>query len=682
MPMTSASVMRVSQAPDGSDVETALKHSEAFYHSLVETLPHNVFRKDLSGRFTFANSRFCQTIGVTIENILGKTDFDFFPADLAAKYQADDARVVSSGENYDVVEPHHTPTGELYVQVIKTPVRDASGHIIGIQGIFWDVTERRLMEAQVAAARDAALESARLKAEFLANMSHEIRTPLNGVIGMSGLLLDTALDPEQEEFAKTIRSSADLLLAVVNDILDFSKIEAGKMIIEHVDFDLGQIIEETADLLADRAQSKGVELATRIPPQAPRRLCGDPGRIRQVLANLVSNAVKFTESGEVVIEVGVVCDSADAATIRFQIRDTGIGIPAHLQAHLFNAFTQADGSTTRRYGGTGLGLAICRQLVTLMGGEIGCDSVPGRGSTFWFTLPLGRPTGAESALAPEPVLLEAVRVLIVDDNETNRDILQHQLTAWGMRYESAASGPEALACLARAVAVGDSHQVVILDMQMPDMDGLAVARAIKADPKIRDTRIIVLTSLGYHPAETEFRRLGISAHLTKPVKQSRLLDCLATVMHEPLAGNRVPIRHRAASTPVVASGPQSLRVLVAEDNAVNQTVALRLLSKLGYRADAVADGAEVLAVTQQMRYDVILMDCQMPAVDGYEATQRIRQREATMPGWTHYIIALTAHTLEGDRERCLAAGMDDYLSKPFRLEDLAKVLARRTAVAS
>ena len=784
--------------------ETALERSEAFYSSLVETLPQGIVRKDLEGRFTFANSRACQTMGAKLEDIIGKTDADFLPPDLAATRQAADRRVTSSGETYEVVEPHPAPDGMRYVQVIKTPIHDAAGHTIGIQGISWDVTERKKLEEQLhqerellralletcpdsiyfkdsesrflkiskssalslgltdpatavgktdadffgaehahawleeerrimrtgepmisglereqwqdgserwvtttklplhdetgaivgtfgvtrdvtdlkraeeqlAVARDVALESARLKSEFLANMSHEIRTPLNGIVGMSGLLLDTALDSEQQDFADTIRVSADLLLGIVNDILDFSKIEAGKMTIESIDFDLEQVIEETADLMAEAAQSKGIELAAWLPPHAPRLLRGDPGRIRQILGNLVSNAVKFTERGEVVVQVGLERETASEAVIRFQVRDTGIGIPVEAQARLFNAFTQADGSTTRRYGGTGLGLAICRQLVTLMGGEIGFDSVPGRGSTFWFTLTLEKQTSAAAVGAREPVSLETARVLIVDDNETNRQILNHQVLAWKMRGGNASSGPEALVALYRAVAADDPYRIVILDMQMPDMDGLSVARAIRADPKLHDARIVILTSLGYHPNDLELRRIGVSAYLTKPVKQSRLLDTLAVAMSEPPE----TVETVPKSTPAVAPRRQALRILLAEDNAVNQKVGLRQLSKLGYAADSVGDGEEVLAAIRRTHYEVILMDCQMPEMDGYEATRRIRAWEAANPGSPrHYIIALTAHTLTGDRDKCLEAGMDDYLSKPTRLEELATVLERRTA---
>ena len=660
-------------------LEVALHHSEAFYHSLVESLPQHIIRKDLQGRFTFANDRFCAMVGHPFSEVVGKTDADFFPPELASKYQADDRRVIHSGEKYEAIESHRAAEGTMHVQVVKTPVTDASGAIIGIQCLFWDISERMRMEEDLARARDAALESARLKSEFLANMSHEIRTPLNAVVGMSGLLLDTGLNAEQRDFADTIRTSADLLLGIINDILDFSKIEAGRMTIEVVDFDLTQVIEETADLLAERAQSKGVELVTWTPPDVPHLVTGDPGRLRQVLANLLSNAVKFTEAGEVVLKVGVVDEDATTARFRIEVRDTGIGIPLATQPSLFTAFTQADGSMTRRYGGTGLGLAICRQLITLMGGEIGLVSAPGAGSTFWIELPLGKQATPSARPVTEPASLEGARVLIVDDNATNREILRHQLAAWRLRTTSVASGTEALDALRKEAAGGDAYQLAILDMQMPEMDGMAVARAIKGDARLKTTRLIVLTSLAYHPEESELGRLGVAAYMAKPVKQSKLFDSLATAMRDrPDGASSGPRTARADAESRLANLPtRGLRVLLAEDNTVNQRVALRQLSKLGITADPVGNGLEALAAIRQAPYSIILMDCQMPEMDGYEATRRIRQMEREHPDSPrHFVIALTAHALDGDRQRCLDAGMDEYISKPIRLDELARVLER------
>ena len=442
------------------------------------------------------------------------------------------------------------------------------------------------------------------------------------------------------------------------------------------------MFEETADLLAEQAHSKGIELLAWVPPHFPRHLVGDPGRIRQVLANLVSNAVKFTSHGEVVVHASLVSETDADLTVRLHVRDTGIGISAEAQTGLFTAFTQVDGSTTRRYGGTGLGLAISKQLVTLMGGEIGVESSPGHGSTFWATLTLGRQVGKTPATEPPRVDVEGLRVLIVDDNATNREILHRQVSSWRMRDGTSASGPEALAALYRAAVEGDPYRLVILDMQMPDMDGMSVARAIKSDPKLSETRIVILTSLAYHAEEANVRSLGISAYLTKPIKQSRLFDSLATAMSGPTPRLVSPVSASAATSarePVPAATPpvQPVRILIAEDNAVNQKVALRQLAKLGYSADAVSSGVEALEALERVPYDLILMDCQMPEMDGYEATRRIRERERAHPTRPkRRIIAITAHTLDGAREKCLEAGMDDYLSKPIRFDELSRMMLR------
>lgn len=423
----------------------------------------------------------------------------------------------------------------------------------------------------------------------------------------------------------------------------------------------------TADLLAERTQRKGVELLVSIPPEAPRFVRGDPGRIRQVLANLLSNAVKFTARGEVVLQVDLAAEARDTVTYRFRVRDTGIGIPLDAQSRLFSAFMQADGSTTRRYGGTGLGLAISKQLVTLMGGEIGFESTPGKGSTFWFTLTLGRGEEIQPAAVRAAASLDGLRVLIVDDNATNREILERQTAAWRMRSGSAVNGLDALDQFRRAAEAGDPYRLVLLDVQMPDMDGIAVARALIGEPALGDTKIVVLTSLAHHPEETRHRDLGISAYLTKPVKQSRLFDTIANVMGYAVAR---PVGHSVTSAEVKGQP------------ALSSAINTRRCCGVG-AADAVANGTEVLAAIERVEYDVILMDCQMPELDGYETTRRIRQIESANPGEPrHYIVALTAHALDGDREKCLQAGMDDYLSKPIRTDALALALQRRSVAAS
>jgi two-component system, sensor histidine kinase and response regulator len=518
-------------------------------------------------------------------------------------------------------------------------------------------------------ARDVAVESARLKSQFLANMSHEIRTPMNGVIGMTNLLLETPLNEQQRDYAETIRGSGEGLLAIINDILDFSKVEAGKMTFEKIDFDLYETVEGTLELLAAKAQSQRLEFAGFVEPNVPSQLCGDPGRLRQVLTNLVSNALKFTEAGEVSVRVSVDRESATEAELRFRVRDTGIGLTPEAQARLFEPFHQADLSTTRKFGGTGLGLAISRQLVERMNGQIGVESAPGKGSVFWFTARLQKQSAASSYPGVEHALVNT-RVLIVDDNATSGSFLHEQIIGWRFRNGTATSGAEALELLRAARREGDPYPLAILDLQMPQMDGLTLARAIKADPLIADTLLILLTDFGQRIADEELRAAGIAESRFKPVKQSTLFDCLVSV----LAGAPSKLRAAAARLPETPRSGRALRILLAEDNAVNRKVALGQLRTFGHEADAVENGLQALEALAENAYDVVLMDCQMPEMDGYESTAAIRQREGSARHT--WVIAMTANAMTGDRELCLAAGMDDYVSKPVRVDELRAVLER------
>ena len=776
-----------------------LRDSQALYSSLVETLPVNVFRKDLAGRVVFVNRRYCETMGRSLEELLGKTDFDLFPHELAQKYRKDDAAVLATGEGWEDVEDYCTPGGEMiYVHVLKTPVRDAEGNVTGIQGVFWDVTARKQAEAALEkeryllhtlmdnlphaiyfkdeegrftrvnkaladrfglndaseaigktnfdffaeenarqsmadereiirtgqpmvdkeqkkvwangrdswvsttkmplygqegsvvgtfgvsrditqqkqaaealrAAKEAAEAANRAKGDFLAIMSHEIRTPMNAILGITELVLDTPLTDSQQDYLKMVLESGDGLMTLINDILDFSKIEAGKLELESVPFDLRESLGDTMKSLAIRAHSKGLELACEIQSEVPKRLVGDPGRLRQIVVNLVGNAVKFTETGEVVLAVGYEPCSDGIVVLQFAVSDTGIGIPKDKTDHIFDAFEQADSTTTRRFGGTGLGLAISARLVESMGGQITVESRVGQGSTFHFTAVFPLAIGdAPTGLILKPAAVRDTPVLIVDDNATNLRILREMLANWGMRPTTADSVRQALPLLRGAHQAGEPYALVLTDANMPDVDGFALAKEIKEDRTLGSTIIMMLTSGDRHGDVTRCNELGLAAYLLKPVKQSELFDAIVLALGVTEAEDDPSSKATAEEMAEL----RPLNILLAEDSLVNQRLAVGLLEKHGHTVVVARQGREAVATLQSQSFDVVLMDVQMPEMDGFEATAAIRHQEKRT-GRHVPIVAMTAHAMQGDRERCLASGMDSYVSKPISAVQLFQAI--------
>ena len=695
--VTSRLEQRLATAVAARERETRARlESEERYRLLVENGEFPVVVTSLvSGRILFANGRAADLVDVPLQEAVGARAVDFWVR------REDRERLIAELKRYGRVTGFEaevqTRVGERKWVLVSANIIEYAGE----QAAFFvlnDITARkqaeealqetnRQLEEAVAIARQLAKQAEQAnqaKSMFLANMSHEIRTPMNGVIGMAGLLLDTDLTPEQRRYAEIVRSSGEALLALINDILDFSKIEARKLELEINDFDLHATVEEVAELLALKAQEKGLELVCLIAPDVPSRVQGDAGRLRQVLVNLGSNAVKFTHQGEVVIRVALDGEDEESVSIRCSIADTGIGIPADKLPLLFTPFTQADSSTTRRYGGTGLGLAISRQLVEMMGGEIGVESEPGRGSTFWFTIRLDKSSSSASApsMAEARASLQGVKVLVVDDSATNRLLVTTLLNNWGCRWAEATNAEEALAALQQAMAMGDPFRAALLDMHMPDLDGETLGARIRADRALGQPALVMMTSLGDGGDAARLRQIGFTGYLTKPVRRAILYDCLVQALTQAGSqrreGERPPEEAKAAITPRArrSAAQGSQRILLVEDNATNQLVALSMLEKLGYRAGAVANGLEAIAALRSIPYDLVLMDCQMPEMDGFEATRRIRSGEASVLNPQVPIIAMTAYAMKGDRERCLEVGMDDYVPKPVQLDDVAAALER------
>jgi PAS domain S-box-containing protein len=666
--------------------EESLAHERYLLHALMDNLPDGIFFKDAEGRYTRVSQAMLAQLGVAdAQAALGRTILDLLPREFAETLIADDQQVMQSGEPL-IGREHKECNADGSVRWLQTnrlPFRNAAGQVVGTFGISRDITASKLAEEELRQAKEAAEAGSRAKDEFLANVSHEIRTPMNGILGMTELALDTDLHPEQRDYLQMVKSSADALLTVINDLLDFSKIEAGKFTLDPHEFPLRDKLADVLKSLVLKAHAKGLELAYQVRPGIPEVLIGDAARLRQILVNLVGNAIKFTEHGEVVLNVSLAPGpqtpaAADAGletrdkeiVLQFDVTDTGIGIPADKLTRIFDPFTQADGSITRKYGGTGLGLTISARLVGLMGGKMWVESAEGLGSTFHFTVHLGVGRDTRSrALVRDPLVLVGVPVLVADDNATSLHILEEQLTQWRMRPTGVSGGQQALEELRRAAAAGTPYALLLLDVQMPDADGFAVVEEIRGSDLPPTPTIMMLTT-----AEQQRRcaEMGLAGSLPKPIRPSELLWTLAGVLGRL---TRDELRQRRPSPNGNGCQPASrpLRVLLAEDNLVNQRLAMRLLEKVGHTVTVAGNGREALDALASERFDVVLMDVQMPEMGGLEATRLLRAREVQSAQHTP-VVAMTAHAMKGDRERCLEAGMDGYLCKPVQPEELYRAL--------
>jgi PAS domain S-box-containing protein len=728
----------LSDVSDRKRVQEDLEFERYLLRSLMDHLPDPIYFKDEQSRLIRVNIAAARGFGLDEPaKARGKTDADIFTSEHAGEALRDEREVMRTGLPLVAKEEKETwSDGRItWVSTTKMPLRDHTGRIVGTFGISRDVTEKKQAEEELRQAKEVAEAASRAKSEFLASMSHEIRTPMNGIIGMTELALDTELTREQREYLTMVKVSAESLLTIINDILDFSKIEARRMQVETVPFNVRDHLGDTVKALAIRAQQKGLELAYHVHGNVPDVIHGDPVRLRQILVNLIGNAIKFTDQGEVVVEATLVGEllsgersqspegapphgsptTTQTTHLHFVVRDTGIGIPAEKQKLVFEAFTQADHSTTRKYGGTGLGLAIATQLAALMGGRIWVDSEAGRGSTFHVIAQFGLPS--DSAVLPVPprtARLDGLPVLVVDDNATNRRILHDILSHWRMRPTVVDGGREALAALRLAVEAGEPFPLVLLDGHMPEMDGFMLAQRIQAIPALAGIALVMLTSAGLPEDVDRCRRLGIRAYLMKPIKQSELLDTIVTTLSD---ANWVPV---LTDEPAPKPPLRPLRVLLAEDNAINQKLVVSLLEKQGHEVVVAANGREALAALQVRSqesgvrgqqagvrgqqagvrsqsaaagsslapdpypltpgFDLVLMDVQMPEMDGLEATERIRALERTAGGHIP-VVAMTAYAMKGDRDMCLSRGMDDYVSKPIQPAELYAVLGRVSARA-
>jgi two-component system, sensor histidine kinase and response regulator len=654
-------------------VESALRDSEQRFRAVFEGAPTGIAILEIATGRLATNRTYQRMLGCSEAEMQDVSIFEELthPEDRGSqKHWLQE--VIEGKEKYLRWEKRYLRRDGriVWADVELRLLHSAGGNPWFVLGTAVDITERKQSETELQRAKEAAEAASEAKSTFLATMSHEIRTPMNGILGMTELVLDTDLTTEQREHLGLVRLSAESLLAVINDVLDFSKIEAGRFEIEAIPFDLRESLGETMQSLGIRAHQKGLELVYDVQPDVPEALIGDPGRIRQILVNLVGNAIKFTELGEIFIRVFEESHEEARSCLHFAVKDTGVGIPEDKQQGIFDAFTQADGSMSRKYGGTGLGLAICTRLVNLMGGRIWVESKPGQGSTFHFTLPMAVQASVHRSEPLEAGRLRGLHALIVDDNLTNRKVVGGMLARWGMRPTTVEGGWSALQALQIARDAGSPFPLVLLDGQMPDMDGFALAERIHKDPEMVRATIMMLTSAGHLGDAARCRELGISAYLVKPIRQGELLQAVCRVLNL-----SKPEEAPLVTRHFLRESKNRARVLLAEDNAVNQTLAIRLLERRGYDVSVAGNGKEVLHALERGHFDVVLMDVQMPEMDGFDATRAIRERERSAGGHIP-IVAMTAHALKGDEERCVAAGMDAYISKPIRTSEMFATIER------
>jgi two-component system sensor histidine kinase/response regulator len=654
------------------DLEKRVEERTSYLNALIENSPLAIMVLDSQQKVQLCNPAFEHLFQYTRQEVIGKpVDELLADGDLLLEARAISLQA-SSDKPVSLVTRRRRKDRSLVDVELHTVGLVVSAELVGSLVIYQDISARKRAEEAMQQAKDAAEAASRAKSEFLANMSHEIRTPMNGIMGMTELVLDTELDSEQREYLNMAKLSADALLSLINDILDYSKIEAGKLEIDAIDFNLGDSLGDTMKTLSLRAHQKGLELAYDIQPDVPDALVGDPGRLRQIIVNLVGNAIKFTEKGEVIVYVQADSRTKDDIQLHFTIADTGIGIPAEKQMAIFEAFTQADGSMSRTHGGTGLGLTISARLVGFMRGRIWVESELGQGSRFHFTAHFGLQKSPARTIVPrDPATLRDMRVLVVDDNATNRQILLKMLTNWHTNPTAVESGARAITALREAQGLGRIYPLILLDAQMPEMDGFALAECIKRNPDWQTATIMMLSSAGQRGDAKRCRDLGVAAYLTKPVRQDELLDAILTALGTRPTKEAAPALVTRHSLREISN---HLRILLVEDNVVNQVLAARLLEKRGHSVIVAGNGKEALAALEKQSFDLVFMDIQMPEMDGLEATAAIRAKEK-ISGNHLAVVAMTAHAMVGDRERCLAAGMDDYLTKPIRPDELTSLLA-------